>query len=67
MANFLLIFSNKKVLALWTVNDVPGKDPPEGGYRGLRGLSPVKTPQTPLNPPRGSFQGVFSWEIIDGP
>ena len=43
-----------------------------GGVTGVRGvsprhLSPGKTPQTPLNPPRGSFQGVFPWDIIDGP
>ena len=51
------------VCTLWTVNDVPGKDPLERPgrvvYRGLY--------QTIVNPPRGSFQGVFSWDIIDGP
>ena len=29
-------------------------------------LSPGKTPQTPVNHPWASFQGVFPWDIIDG-
>ena len=41
--------------ALWTVNDVPE------GLQGSfpRHVSPGKTPQSPVNPPRGSFQGFF--------
>ena len=42
------------------------------GFTGVWGffprhLLPGKTPQTPVNPARGSFQGVFCWDIIDGP
>ena len=62
-------------ITAYTVNDVPGKDPLERplgktlkGFTGVfpSYLSPGKTPQTPVNPPRGSFQGIFPWDIIDG-
>ena len=41
----------------------PWKDP-RGGFTGVSGVFPGesclgKTPQTPVNPPRGSFPGVF--------
>ena len=47
---------------------------PEGTYSDLRGLlqrsegsfQGISDPYKPT-PARGSFQGVFPWDIIDGP
>ena len=67
-----------KIHTVYSVNDVPGKDPwerplgktpPKGVYRGLRGVSKAfvtwKDPSDPCKPPWGG--GAFPWDIIDGP
>ena len=62
----LELFSIYSILRQWCPRERPVGKTPKGVYRGLRGLSkvflPGKTPQTPVNPPRG----VFPWDIIDG-
>ena len=51
----------------WYSRERPLGKTPKVGYRGLRGLSKAYFNwKAPLNQPRGSFSGVFPWDIIDG-
>ena len=53
---------------LMSQGKTPWKDPKDGFREVFPGEKCLgKTPQTPLNPPWGSFKGVSPWDIIGGP